>query len=592
MPIFKHPVYNLEVEAAGEPNTLLWELYCYKIGHSIAKGGLGRAGHFKKITEILWPVGEKVERGKFQFIWHPWAEKMNEFTHEHPVTHVQYPHLSVSGCGSSGKSMFFSAYALVNWLCDPPNTLVAATSVDIPSARKRVWAFISKLFNSVGCLPGKLVDSQCKIVTMVGGQRKPDDSGICIIAASRTKEREAVEKIIGMKNSRVFFIADELPELSPAILDACFANLSKNPLFQLVGLGNFKSRYDPFGELTTPTSGYDMLSVDDEDWETKYGWCIRFDGTKSPNVLLRRDEYPKIYGIKDLKNDMDLYGPTSALYWRYCRSFETLAGVEKTVYSESDLLVGKAYDQPIWVGNYVNVAASDPAYTNGGDRFILYFGKYGMTTDGKMTIAFDSYKLLREDVGKMSQRNRSYQMADQIKAECEKRGVQPKHYAQDTTTAGSALADVVSEVWSPKIYRVDFSGLATERIASTDGKISRQLYVNRISELWYTGREFVRYGQIKGLHKETARELKARLYSDVKGSEGARIVVEPKKDMKTRLLFSPDLGDAAMILVDLCRERLGAIPSKMTGEGGKPSTSFKTLALEVNQVYRNVAYAA
>lgn len=590
MPVFQYPQYQIQIESNAQYNPLELELYCYKTGHPISKGGLGRAGHFKKITEILWPVGEKAQRGKFQFMWHPWAEKMNEFAHEHPVTHAQYPHLSVSGCGSSGKSMFFSAYALVNWLCDPLNTLVAATSVDIPSARKRVWAFISKLFNSVGCLPGKLVDSQCKIVTMTGSQRSPDDSGLSIIAASRTKEREAVEKIIGLKNSRVFFIADELPELSPAILDACFANLSKNPLFQLVGLGNFKSRYDPFGDLTTPISGYDMLSVDDEDWETKYGWCIRFDGAKSPNVMLRRDEYPKIYGVKDLKNDMDLYGPTSALYWRYCRSFETLAGVEKTVYSESDLLVGKAYDQPTWMGDYTNIAASDPAYTNGGDRFVLYFGRYGMTLDGKWTIAFTHFEVLREDVRKMDVRNRSFQMADQIKAQCEQQGVRPEHFAMDTTSAGIALADVVSEVWSNRIVRVNFSGAATERIASADGKTADQLYVNRVSELWYIGREFVKYGQIKGLHRDTARELKARLFDDVKGADGVRMVVESKKDMKARLLFSPDLGDAAMILVDLVREVFGAVPgdTSVTSNTATWQKQWRDRARQLSELYEPV----
>jgi hypothetical protein len=51
---------------------------------------------------------------------------------------------------------------------------------------------------------------------------------------------------------------------------------------------------------------------------------------------------------------------------------------------------------------------------------------------------------------------------------------------------------------------------------------------------------------------------------------GGKLVVEPKKDMKARMGKSPDLADAACLLVDLCRQRLGAVSGgKLAANRGK-----------------------
>ena len=45
-------------------------------------------------------------------------------------------------------------------------------------------------------------------------------AGLSLIAAEKSKTREAVGKFIGIKQKRVFLIADELSELSEAILQS------------------------------------------------------------------------------------------------------------------------------------------------------------------------------------------------------------------------------------------------------------------------------------------------------------------------------------------------------------------------------------
>jgi hypothetical protein len=595
VPFFTCKQYNLTLELNEEPsNELQWELLAYRIGHPKEKGGLGRAGHFRKIAEALW--GPKSNK---PFIWHPWAELMNLRVHEHPLTGAPYPHVGLSGCSSSGKTEYLAIYAIINWLCAPEETLVLVTSTDLKASRKRVWGSVVEYYKAIETFaPGKLTDSMGILRTNDGTGMFTDKRGIALVAGEKKAELEAMGKLIGLKQQRVFLLADELAELTQALMDTAFANLSSNPLFQVVAASNFKSRLDPFGVFVEPAEGYDVTdTLNLEEWETKRGWCLHFDGTKSPNILEGKDIWP-IYGSKQLNNHKKDLGENTALFYRFVRSAEPPMGIDNTIYSDSEFSVGKVYELPTWQETWTPLAGADPAYTNGGDRFILYFGKIGITSSGLHVLQYDGFLVLREDVTKAKERLRSYQMADQIIAACKARRISPENFGIDVTSAGNALADVVVEVWKasenlptlPPIHRVNFSGAATERVATLDGKIARDLYCNRVSELWYSGKDYMKYGQIKGLSQSTGRELKARMYESVKGAEGFRILVETKPDMKVRLNFSPDEGDAAMILLDVARERFGFLPSGKQGEGLSSHDDWKKKARELDEVYHDEGY--
>lgn len=561
------------------------ELYCYRHGHTPEHGGLGRAGHFRKVAEMLWPTHKDSPK---QFIWHPWAEKMNTVVHEHPITKQPYPHVGISGAGSSGKTDYMAVYALINWMCDSLNTLVLCTSTDLKASRKRIWGSIVQYYQPIASiLPAKLVDSMGILRTDDGSGVFNDKSGIALIAGEKKKEKEAIGKLIGSKNKRVFLLADELCELTEAILDAAFSNLTTNPFFQMVAAANFKSRYDPFGIFSEPVNGWDSVTVEDGEWETRRGWCLHFDGMKSPNILGGKDEWP-IYGSKQYAAHKKDLGPDSALFWRMCRSFESPLGIDDIIYSESDLAVGQASAEPIWLGGYTRLAAADPSYTNGGDRFILWLGKLGQDRDRKWILYYDRFIPLFDDSTKAKERTRAFQMADQIKVHCEAYGVTPRNFALDVTAAGGSQADVIEEVWGRGIYRVDFSGSATDRtFSATNPKTAKEQYWNRVSELWYVGLEFLKHGQLKGIKPDQAREMKARKYETIKGAEGLKIRVESKRDMKLRLSFSPDCADSGFILLDLARHK-GFRAGGAAGAPGAP-TSFKELAKSINRVYTQKA---
>lgn len=586
--------YNLKWEhGESRPiSDLEIELACYKWGHSIEKGGLGRAGHFRRIAEMLW--GPKSPE---PFIWNPWADRMLEILHRHPVTGAECPNVAFSGAANSGKSHMAGLYGIINWLCDPENTYVFITSTSITDSKSRVWRSVNKLFSAIPGLPGVIVDSLAKIVTKKTTGKHDDTAGIFIVAGSPGKARESIGKLIGKKNARVILIADELPELSPAILDAAFSNLNKNPFFQFIAMGNFKSREDPFGEFVEPKDGWESINIDSDEWEcAKYGaYCVRFDGLRSPNILAGKDLYPHLYGIKHLKADKLAYDANSAQFMRMVRSFETPIGQENAIYSESDLITAKAYQPVIWMSGFTKVAGFDPSFTNGGDRSVLYLGKYGLSGDNIWTLFFDHYVLLREDVRILNTRNRSYQIADQIKQKCTEYGVRPEHFGMDATATGGPLADVIDEVWTParrSIYRVDFSGSTTDRIATQDGKLASDAYDRRVSEIWYVGKEFLKGQQLRGLSKEAAREAKARRYETIKGAEGLKVKVETKTDMKERLMFSPDIIEAAFVMLDLCRERLNFRPILLGKTAPQGPDTFRAIARATNRVYRNATYAS
>jgi len=517
------------------------ELVAFREGFSPERGGLGKYAHFRKIVEMLWPYDKKKHKDGFQ--WNPWAERIFEAACEHRF-------LGISGPKSSSKTHCIGIWGLVNWLADPFNTLVLVTTTSVREARKRMWGVIRERHLQVPGLPGKIIDSMGKLIMEDAGS---DRSSITLIPSAKDKEKEATEKLIGLKNKRVFLLVDEATDVSPAIFEAVH-NLDSNPFFQIIALGNFASSYDPFGQFITPINTWNSVNCEMNDWPITRGHCIHLDGEKTPN-LDADDQWPFLLTSKQLRDAKEYQGENSLSYWRFIRSFPSPIGAEQNIYSEADIRRYEGEAQPVWDGSPIKVAGFDPAFTNGGDRSVLYIGAYGKTTAGITTVAFGKPFLLREDSTRANE-PRNFQIARQVREICEKEGVRPEHLAVDATGAGDPFCDILSEMWSPRIYRVKFGEKPTMLPTSGISPVkANEKFSNRVTELWYVGVEFLRAGQLKGITPDLAREFTARKYNTM---SGGKLVVEPKKDMKARMGKSPDLADAAFMLLDICRHRLGA----------------------------------
>lgn len=567
--------YNYKYLSSARPLTeLQLHLLAYRY-HGTPKVNADlppKAWFFKQIALMLWGPKNKIK----EFVWNPWAEKMNEVCHEHPVTLKANPHVALSGCASSGKTDFGAIYGLINWLCAPPETLVLFTSVSLSGSKQRIWGRVEEYFQSVNGLPGELVSSKGLIyATDPSGNKISERCALSLVAGERKKQAESMGKIIGAHNKRVFMIADELPELTEALLKTSMSNLSANENFQMVAMGNFKSRYDPFGTFCEPPAGYDTLTLNDYEWESNYGCVVRFSGLKSPNLLecnRGKPKYPGIFSSKDLEEIKKRSGENSAEYWRMVHSFETPIGLDDSIYSEVDLQAGRAYSPVTWLGEPAMVSGLDLGFTNGGDRSAQWIGKWGMTTEGMNALMLHKKILLTEDVLKKDM-PRNFQIAHQFVDNCIAMGVAPENAGFDSTGAGSVFGDIVAEVWKDragnkvghKVLRVDFSGSASDlKISLTSEKTGRTAYDRKVTELWYVGLEFMKAKQIRGVTQELARELKARKYDTVKGGDGLKMRVETKMVMKDRLGFSPDIADSFAILLHVCRERLGALAGTAT----------------------------
>lgn len=529
--------------------TARWAFANYEA--ALAKGcDRSRPELFWFMVDVLW--GPKSEAKK-KFVRHPWAEWMTDKACEHS-------YLGVSGAGSSGKSDWGAVWALINWWCDPDRTKVLVTSTTMKDAQKRIWGSVRDYYYGAALkLPGKYVHSFGQIRTNVtaSDDTASDKSGIELIPCSQSKEAQAIGRLIGMKSPRMIVIADELPELTPAILEACEVNLSSNPIFQLVALGNHGSWLDPFGQFVTPKAGINSVTVDDEEWETTRGWCIHLDGTKSPNFDHEKDVWP-IYGRKQ-KREHDKIPSNSVGFWRFCRSFPPQDAEAGQIYSEIEIIANGCVSKPEWKGPVVRLAALDPSFTNGGDRCFGYQFLLGETTDGKMCLAPTIGKPFYADVTEKVPHN--FQLARQFMDWCKQSSVLPENVGVDATGGGTPFADIVAQEWSPRINRIHFGGKASDMPSSlTEGKTGEDEYVNRVSELWYQGVQYIRSGQIKGLHRSCVVEMVARRYKHVKGQQ-VRIQVESKEEMKKRTKMSPDESDCFFIGLEIARIRHSFFPT-------------------------------
>lgn len=536
-----------DLEWPEEFDDLNIELKCFRHDHKEADGGLGKAGHFWRIVELLWGPRNK----RKHFVIHPWAIKMIAEACRH-----QY--LGVAGAGNIGKSDCFALWAIVNWMCDPVNTMVIVTSTTMGAARKRIWGSIVDYFNAVPDMPGKLVDSMGIIRTVVPGERKlSDKSGISLVAGEAAHEKESMDKLDGCHNKRVIMVADELPKLSPALVKFATGNLSKNQFFQFIGIGNPASKYDPHGILCTPKVGWGAITDKDYEWETLLGYAIRFDAELSPNITEGMVIYDFLPKLEDILKSKYQNGEDSIVHYSQCRGFWPPEGSDPDcIYSEADLVEGNVTEKEVeWQGMPTVVSACDPARSAGGDAFEAGFGLFGMTKSGTKKLLVTETMTLHES--KNDPAPYLFQIARQYVKLLREHGVAPENIAYDCTGPAGEFGQVLAEMLGTNaMHAVDFNGRASDMPHGVDSKPCSELYADKVSELWIAGKDFVKGGQIKGLTIEIIEDMLARRETSKKqGQTGTKRAVESKRVMRKRIKRSPDSGDFLFLLCDLCRHR-------------------------------------
>lgn len=532
-----------------------------------------REYYFWRLCDELWNHDELPEP---MMVRHPWAVEMIRAV-------IRNKYVSIGGAANSGKSHTMAAWGILNWLAQPRDTLVLLTSTTLREARKRIWGSVISLLMVVEGAPIRIRDSIGNAAYITEGGNLVERAGLSLIAAEKSKTREAVGKFIGIKQKKVILIGDELSELSEAILQAGLSNLSKNPTFQMIGMSNPSSRFDAFGVWSEPKDGWDSVDTHlDDKWRTKWGGAyIRFDGERSPNVLAGESIYPWLPTTEKIDEDKALLGPESRGYMRMVKAVFFDTDETEGIYSEAELTRSGAMKQVDWSGTPVPIAGLDPAFTNGGDRCILYTGLVGYDTTGQYVCELKEAIHLNDDATNKAV-PRTYQIVRQVKEECVKRNILAENLALDSTGAGSPFADVLSAEFGEQILRVSFGGKASDKRVSVNSKlIGQELYVNRVSELWFVGKEFIRTKQLFGISNDLAQEITGRNYDMIKGAT-LRMKIESKPEFKSRFGKSPDLADAAFLCLDMARQRHGFVavepPNDVTeGQVARPRRTIRAL---------------
>ncbi len=534
---------------------------------------IAREYYFWRICDELWNNEDLPEK---LMVRHPWAEMMIRAA-------LENKYLAIGGSASSGKSHTMAAWGIVNWLCQPQDTLVLMTSTTLREARKRIWGSVMSLLSVIDDAPIKIRDSIGNAAYINEKDVLIERAGLSLISAEKSKTKEAVGKFIGIKQKRVILIGDELSELSEAILHAGLTNLSKNPSFQMIGMSNPNSRFDAFGVWSTPVDGWDSVDTNTADeWDTKWkGKYLRLDGERSPNIMAGETIYPWLPTEEKLAEDKALLGVESRGYMRMVRAVFFDSDETTGIYTENEITTSKAMNSVQWQSTPVNLCGIDPAFTNGGDRTILYTAKCGYDQSGQYVIEFGKAIHLNDDATNKAV-PRTYQIVRQIREHCEKLNIPPENVSVDATGAGAPFCDVLAGEWSNRFMRISFGGKASDKRVSANSKlIGTELYVNRVSELWFVGKELMRTRQVFGVTSDLAQEITGRNYDHVKGST-LRMKIESKPEFKARFGRSPDLADAAFLALDCARQRLGLVAVDPPKEGdpalNRPRRSMKYLS--------------
>lgn len=524
-------------------------------GEDLEKYSEGLPHHFKEFVNEVW----NWEGSPTPFLWTPLAEEMLNRC-------LEYKSVAIAGHASSGKSHYGAVWALVQYLMAPDCTKVFVTSTSLEESKQRIWGVIERYWHAAVAFfqvhgqtaPGHLISSRGMIRGLLEG--KPSQLvGLSLLAGGKGQDKKATTKI-GFKATRMFLVADELPLLTDEFNNSIIGNLSSNPVAHMIGIGNPTSYYDPFGKMAEPRDGWSCVNDSSTFWLTKHtnnGCCIRFDGLLSPNVVARREIWPKLLTYEQVESFKKDLGEDSPEFWRMVRGFWSPTGAVNAIYCEREIVdLGADKKVTTWLEVPVKLAFLDPAFTLGGDRAVVSFGvcgKYENKWAGRTQKALqldeqiDLMKRLKvgDDVTK--------RIIELYKEECEKRNIEVKNRGVDSTGGGTPFASFMTEKMGRGFQEVSFSGGPSVRTTSrTDQKKGTDRYHNKVTELWYSGKELVRGGNIKGLsNPDCVTEMCARTYKQV---DKEVVQVEPKDKMKLRAGGkSPDYADSFFGLLEMAK---------------------------------------
>lgn len=548
--------------------------------------GMEKYYALQKVILTTWPTKFLAGMQNDKFVvnsnWNPWLERLLKgFCNEEYAVRIGDRVIRViglTGCASASKSHVTSLYAVAWWMIDPEHSIAVLTSTTKDMIRSRVWSVIRDYVTSAVDAQtgeplelGHLVDSQMKLYS----PSKNAKNSIAAYAVAHGETAKAVDNLKGLHAPRMLVVIDEANSTPEAIFNV-LPNYTKGCKdLTIIIVGNPVSRLDSHGRALKPELGW-PLAMDEnviewrtegvKEWELPPGLALRFDGRDSPNVLLKQNKHPYLYLYEDwlAAEEIRERSGGNLSYWSMSRGMWAADGGSNTIFSEQLFIRSEAIGTHFTFDNErEQYAFLDPAFS-GGDGCILQFAQIG-NCNGRMCIQLTDWVDVPIDPT-IASHEIDYQIARWVIATCITRKIRPENFGIDSTGAGRSITALMAAEWSPKIHSTQWGQGATDRpSAQHDSRPAKEVYSTFVTELWFSTKELLEAGQIRGFSHEAISQLCARTYE----MKGKRYFAEPKNDMRLRLRYSPDHGDAVVGLVEIARRNGLDIDGKLTQQVNK-----------------------
>ena len=584
----KLELYGLRFEPLIHPVLIEMEMIVRGGQWKKQNGGMAGNGlkfHFKRFIQLVWP----------EYVWQKWSELQLE-------CYLDYRIIGEIGPASSGKTAAAAIHSLTDYYCFPTSTTILVSSTEREMLEMRVWGEIKK-FHRVAqsrfdFIPGNLIESRQRIVT--DSKWDAEDgrdfrNGLCGVPCKKGGSYVGLSSYVGIKNKRVRLIADEGHLMPRAYVDA-ISNLNKNSDFKCVVLGNPKETTDALGIVCEPSAelgGWDG-GIDQTPktkfWPTRFdrGVCLQLTGSDCPNMDVPEGEpppYPFLITREAIAADIKFYGKDSLQYTMMNEGRMPRGQGLRRVITRAMCLKFGAMEEPIWKNsNQTRIGFMDAAYgATGGDRCVFGELRFGDDVNGTSIIALIETMVVPVSVNETDLPED--QIVNYVKTQCEQRKIVPENFFFDSTGRGS-LVGAFARLWSPYIVPVEFGGKPTERLVTTDIRVTcRDYYSKFVSELWYSVSLAIQSGQFRGMTEDMMAEGCMREWGFVGAN---KIEVEPKEKMKLKTGRSPDLFDALVAGVEGARQRGFQITRLAAKESGIRDNKWKTeLKDRMGNVRRN-----
>jgi hypothetical protein len=541
--------------------------------------GIGLFQHYKNAQSLLWREDDH----------HRWSDLGLRSILDNDICVFMGP-------GDSGKTEVMAKWALVDWWASPNDGLFLVSSTDVRGFELRIWGRLKGLFNrareNYPYLPGKVLESMHSITPSEIGREGETgrllDRGLICIPCLQGTRYVGLGKYVGIKppkDGRMRYIGDELQFMGAGHLKA-FANWIGKRDFKSALSGNPLDPYDPLGQAAEPPEGWTAMPVPDKTatWRSRFfdAFVVNYVGSDSPNFDYPATEpvkYHYLVGHKKLKYVAKTYGKDSVEWCSQCEGIMVPGLVGKRVITRELCRIHHAHDEATWAGTArTKVFACDPAY-GGGDRCVAIWGEFGESSEGKQIICLHEPEIIPVSV-KLDKLPED-QIAEYVQSKLETLGIPVENAFYDSFgkgTLGFAFAKLfghstpipVDSGARPTKRPVRYDLFVDEEDGNKRLKRCDEHYSKFVTEMWFSVAETIHGEQMRELPMEVMLEGCMREYMMVLGN---KYEVEPKADTKDRMGRSPDLFDAAAILVEGARrlgfkiQRLGVAQEEASEDG-------------------------